>query len=83
MVVQYNSYGQSSITYGVQTLLDQYPFSQKIVSIVVTFSLKIIVRQFLSHFHKDYLTTNFNLTTKNSSLGVLDTTLCDCDNVCQ
>jgi hypothetical protein len=28
------------------------------------FSLKIILRQFLSPFHKDYLTTNFNLTTK-------------------
>jgi hypothetical protein len=42
------------------------------------FSLKIILRQFLSPFHKDYLTTDFNLTTKitltikNSSLGVLD-----------
>jgi hypothetical protein len=40
-----------------------------------------------NHFHKDYLTTNFNLTTKTtltikkSSLGVLDTTLCD--KVCQ
>ena len=50
-------------------------------------SLKIILRQFLSPFHKDYLTTNSNLTTKitltikNSSLGVLDTTLCD--KVCQ
>ena len=37
--------------------------------------------------HKDYLTTNFSLTTKitltikNSSLGVLDRTLCD--KVCQ
>ena len=40
------------------------PFSQKIGSIVLTFSLKIIVRQFLSPFHKGYLTTNFNLTTK-------------------
>ena len=46
-------------------------------------SLTIILRQFLSPFHKDYLKTNFNLTTKitltikNSSLGVLDTTLCD------
>ena len=40
------------------------PFSQKIVSIVLTFSLKIIVRQFLNPFHKDYLTTNFKLTTK-------------------
>jgi hypothetical protein len=45
------------------------------VSIILTFSL--------SHFHKDYLTTNFNLTTeitlmiKKESLGVLDTTLCD------
>ena len=39
------------------------PFSQKIVSIVLTFSLKIIVRQFLNPFQKDYLTTNFNLTT--------------------
>jgi hypothetical protein len=44
--------------------------------------------QFLSPFHKDYLTTNFNLTTKitltikkNSSLGVLDSTLYD--KVCQ
>ena len=61
--------------------------SQKFVTIVLTFSLKIILRQFLSPFHKDYLTTNFNLTTKitltikNSSLGVLDTTLCD--KVCQ
>jgi hypothetical protein len=27
-------------------------------------ALKIIVRQFLNHFHKDYLKTNFNLTTK-------------------
>ena len=50
-------------------------------------SLTIILRQFLSPFHKDYLKTNFNLTTKitltikNSSLGVLDTTLCD--KVCQ
>jgi hypothetical protein len=26
--------------------------------------LRKIVRQFLSHFHKDYLTTNCNLTTK-------------------
>ena len=42
----------------------QQPFSQTIVSIGPTFSLKIIVRQFLSAFHKDYLTTNFNLTTK-------------------
>ena len=40
------------------------PFSQKFVTIVLTFSLKIILRQFLSPFHKDYLTTNFNLTTK-------------------
>ena len=54
---------------------------------IPNFSLKIIVRQFLSPFHKDYLTTNCNLTTKttltikNSSLGVLDTTLCD--KVCQ
>ena len=40
------------------------PFHKKIVSIVLTFSLKIIVRQFLNHFHKDYLKTNFNLTTK-------------------
>ena len=61
--------------------------SQKFVTIVLTFSLKIILRQFLSPFHKDYLTTNFNLTTKitltikNSSLGVLDTILCD--KVCQ
>jgi hypothetical protein len=37
--------------------------SQKFVTIVLTFSLKIILRQFLSPFHKDYLTTNFNLTT--------------------
>jgi hypothetical protein len=44
---------------------NQQPFSQKIVSIV-TFSLKIIVRQFLSPFHRDYLTTNFNLTTKTT-----------------
>ena len=70
---------------GINTRL--YPFSQKFVTIVLTFSLKIILRQFLSPFHKDYLTTNFNLTTKttltikNSSLGVLDTTLCD--KVCQ
>jgi hypothetical protein len=48
---------------------------------------KSLTRQFLSPFHKDYLTTNFNLTTKitltikNSPLGVLDTTLCD--KVCQ
>jgi hypothetical protein len=62
-------------------------FSQKFVTIVLTFSLKIILRKFLSPFHKDYLTTNFNLTTKttltikNSSLGVLDTTICD--KVCQ
>ena len=61
--------------------------SQKFVTIVLTFSLKIILRQFLSPFHKDYLTTNFNLTTKitltikNASLGVLDTILCD--KVCQ
>jgi hypothetical protein len=53
---------------------------QKFVTIVLTFSLKIILQQFLSPFHKDYLTTNFNLTTKitltikNSLLGVLDTT---------
>ena len=40
------------------------PFHKKIVSIVLTCSLKIIVRQFLRPFHKDYLTTNFNLTTK-------------------
>jgi hypothetical protein len=60
------------------------PFNNISVSFIgVTFSLKIILRQFLSPFHKDYLTTNFNLTTKitltikNSSLGVLDTTLCD------
>ena len=59
------------------------PFHKKFVTIVLTFSLKNILRQFLSPFHKDYLTTNFNLTTKitltikNSSLGVLDTTLCD------
>ena len=46
--------------------LVQQPFSQKFVSIVLTFSLKIIVRQFLSPFHKDYLTTNFNLTTKTT-----------------
>jgi hypothetical protein len=45
------------------------------------------IYQFLSPFHKYYLTTNFNLTTKitltikNYSLGVLDTTLCD--KVCQ
>ena len=39
-------------------------FSQKFVTIVLTFSLKIILRQCLSPFHKDYLTTNFNLTTK-------------------
>jgi hypothetical protein len=64
-----------------------YPFSQKFVTILRTVSLKIILRQFLSPFHKDYLTTNFNLTTKitltikNSPLGVLDTTLCD--EVCQ
>ena len=43
---------------------EQQPFSQKFVTIVLTFSLKIILRQFLSPFHKDYLTTNFNLTTK-------------------
>ena len=49
------------------------------------FSLKIF---WTSHFHKDYLTTNFNLTTnitltikKISFLGVLHTTLCD--KVCQ
>jgi uncharacterized membrane protein len=58
------------------------PSSLKFVTIVLTFSLKIILRQFLSPFHKDYLTTNFNLTTKiilmikKHSLGVLDTTLC-------
>ena len=52
-------------------------FSQKFVTIVLTFSLRIILRQFPSPFHKDYLMTNFNLTTKitltikNSSLGVL------------
>ena len=68
-------------------VIPQLPFSQKFVTILLTFSLKIILRQFLSPFHKDYLTTNFNLTTKitltikNSSLGVLDTTLCD--TVCQ
>ena len=62
-------------------------FLQKFVTIVLTFSLEIILRQFLSPFHKDYLTTNFNLTTKitltikNSSLGVLDIILCD--KVCQ
>ena len=38
-------------------------FLQKFVTIVLTFSLKIILRQFLSPFQKDYLTTNFNLTT--------------------
>ena len=65
------------------SMLHQQPFSQKIVTILLTFSLKIVLRQFLSPFHKNYLTTNFNLTTKitltikNSSLGVLDTTLCD------
>ena len=42
------------------------PFSPKFVTIVLTFSLKIILRQFLSPFHKDYLTTNFNLTTKTT-----------------
>jgi hypothetical protein len=63
------------------------PFHKKFVTIVLTFSLKIILRQFLSPFHKDYLTTNLNLTTKitltikHSSLGVLDTTLYD--KVCQ
>ena len=63
------------------------PFHKNSITIVLTFSLKIILRQFLSPFHKDYLTTNFNLTTKitltikNSSLGVLDTILCD--KVCQ
>jgi hypothetical protein len=36
---------------------------------------------FPSPFHKDYLTTKITLTIKNSSLGVLDTTLCD--KVCQ
>ena len=46
-----------------------------------------MLRQFLSPFHKDYLTTHSHLTPKitltiqNSSLGVLDTTLCD--KVCQ
>ena len=45
-------------------LLDLQSFSQKFVSIVLTFSLKIILRQFLSPFYKDYITTNFNLTTK-------------------
>ena len=44
--------------------VNQQPFSQKFVTIVLTFSLKIILRQFLSPFHKDYLTTNCNLTTK-------------------
>ena len=51
------------------------------VSIILTFHLRLILRQFLSHFHKDYLTTKITLTIKNSSLGVLDTTLCD--KVCQ
>ena len=37
------------------------PFHKKIISMVVALSLKIFVRQFLSPFHKDYLTTNFNL----------------------
>ena len=59
----------------------------KIRNYTPNFSFKIILRQFLSPFHKNYLTANFNLTTKitltikNSSLGVLDTTLCD--KVCQ
>jgi hypothetical protein len=35
--------------------------SQKFVTIVLTFSLKIILRQFLSPFHKDYLTRNVPL----------------------
>jgi hypothetical protein len=39
-------------------------FNEKFVTIVLTFSLKIILRQFLCPFHKDYRTTNFNLTTK-------------------
>jgi hypothetical protein len=34
--------------------------SQKFVSIILTFSLTICLRRFLSPFHKDYLTTNLN-----------------------
>ena len=37
---------------------DQQLFSQKFVSIILTFTLTIFLRLFLSH--KDYLTTNFN-----------------------
>jgi hypothetical protein len=40
------------------------PFHNLFLTIVLTFSLKITLRQFLSPFHKDYLTANFNLTTK-------------------
>jgi hypothetical protein len=45
--------------------------SQKFVTIVLTFSLKIILRQFLSPFHKDYLTTNFNLTISKFNIVLL------------
>ena len=35
-------------------------FSQKFVSIILTFTLTIFLKLFLSPFHKDYFTTNFN-----------------------
>jgi hypothetical protein len=60
--------GCSNNTSTYTYMLKLYPLTTRskdfFVTIVLIFSLKIILRQFLSSFHKDYLTTNFNLTTK-------------------